>query len=109
MNLIDLLQAMGPSRRTVRIVINSDEQELIIYLDEGAIVYAKCDELEGAEAVYEGLSWKDGTWSAQPVSPSSIPEANNDYSNESILMEGCRLLDERTRPNIDTQEIPTQN
>ncbi|MBN1213023.1 MAG: DUF4388 domain-containing protein [candidate division Zixibacteria bacterium] len=108
MNLIDLLQAMGPSRKTVRIAVNSGEQELIIYLDEGAIVYAKCDVLTGAEAVYEGLSWKDGTWSAQPVSPGSIPEPNNDYSNESILMEGCRLLDERTRNDISTQEIPIE-
>ena len=108
MNLIDLLQAMGPSRKTVRIAVNSDERELIIYLDEGAIIYAKCNELAGAESVYEGLSWKDGTWSAQPVSPGSIPEPNNDYSNESILMEGCRLLDERTRNDINTQEIPIE-
>ena len=106
MNLIDLLQAMGPSRKTVRIAVNSGERELVIYLDEGAIVYARCEEYEGAEAVYEGLSWKDGTWSAQPVSAASIPEPNNDYSNESILMEGCRLLDERARPDINKKEIP---
>lgn len=108
MNLIDLIQAMGPSRKTVRMVITSDGKDLVIYLDEGAIVYAKCQERTGAEAVYEALTWKDGNWSVQPVSRTSIPEHNNDLSNESILMEGCRLIDERERGEISTQEIPME-
>ena len=86
--------------------ITGDDKELIIYLNQGVIVYAKCDDKEGPEAVYEGLAWNDGNWSVQPVSESSIPEPNNTMPNESILMEGCRLLDERERDGNSTAKIP---
>ncbi|HPM38342.1 MAG TPA: DUF4388 domain-containing protein [candidate division Zixibacteria bacterium] len=149
MNLIDLLQALGPSRRTARITVtpgpsaaraddsrpglepdprggfsdNSragrsgdaasagstpgrpdrrpDQKDrrlndhLILYLDRGAIVFAQYRDKIGAEAVYETIGWADGYWSVEPVSREALPAPNNDLSNESILMEGCRLLDER--------------
>ncbi|MBD3404011.1 DUF4388 domain-containing protein [candidate division GN15 bacterium] len=95
MNLIDLLQAMGPSRKTAKLVISSaDGIDLTMYLEHGQIMNAECNGKTGAEAVYEGLAWTDGSWMIEPVSSDSLPEANNQLSNESILMEGCRLLDE---------------
>ncbi|MFZ5980233.1 MAG: DUF4388 domain-containing protein [Candidatus Zixiibacteriota bacterium] len=106
MNLIDLLQAMGPSRKTVRLAVTSEHNEIVIYLEQGNIVYAKGNDFEGAEAVYQALAWTDGNWSVQPVSRSSIPAPNNDIPNESILMEGCRLMDERQRDQTsNTQDI----
>jgi len=97
MNLIDLLQAMGPSGKTVRIAAVSDEKQLVIFLKQGAITYAEFGDKTGAEAVYEGLSWNSGNWSVEPIRPEDIPESNNEFSNESILMEGCRLIDEQQR------------
>jgi len=100
MNLIDLLQALGPSRKTVRITItaeNSDDGRLIIYLDQGNITFAQFKDKTGPEAVYEGIAWTDGSWTVEPVLAESLPESNNQLPNESILMEGCRLLDEKVR------------
>ncbi|MFH2037083.1 MAG: DUF4388 domain-containing protein [Candidatus Zixiibacteriota bacterium] len=100
MNLIDLLQAMGPGRKTVKITIhanNSEQQNLIIYLKQGVIHHATLNDLAGAEAIYEGLGWIEGTWKIEPVKLEELPLPNNDQPNESILMEGCRLLDERSR------------
>jgi len=100
MNLIDLLQALGPSLKTVRIRVNgnnSDNNQLTIYLDNGCLIFAELDKLTGAEAVYEGLTWSDGHWFVEPVKPTDLPEPNNDQSNESILMEGCRLMDEKLK------------
>ena len=100
MNLIDLLQALGPSRKSVKIVISpniEDACELTLYLNRGAIIYAACGSNTGADAVYEAIGWTDGTWIVEPVQPDEFPEPNNELSNESILMEGCRLLDERVR------------
>jgi hypothetical protein len=100
MNLIDLIQALGPARKTVRITIqpgHSRDVKLTIYLDRGDIVFAEFEGLTGAAAVYEALAWNDGTWSIKPVNPKDIPPANNDLANEYILMEGCRLMDERSR------------
>jgi hypothetical protein len=100
MNLIDLLQALGPGLKTARLDIKPAADEsvcLTMYLNEGRIVYAEAGPQQGAEAVYRGLTWSDGTWAITPVSPTDLPPSNNSLTNESILMEGCRRLDEMTR------------
>jgi DNA-binding response OmpR family regulator len=102
MNLIDLLQALGPSRKTAKLIINAGQKKLVVFLNQGDIIYAESGEKTGAEAVYEGISWTSGTWNIQPVTPQNLPEPNNFYSNESIMMEGCRLLDESGRIQIPT-------
>lgn len=100
MNLIDLLQALGPARRTAKITLtnkdNADEN-LIIFLDKGNIMYAELGGLLGANAIYQALNWSSGQWVMEKKEISDLPQPNNHLSNESILMEGCRLLDERTR------------
>jgi response regulator RpfG family c-di-GMP phosphodiesterase len=97
MNLIDLLQALGPSGKTARIQVISNGAELALYLDKGRITFAQVGEKTGAQAVYEALAWSAGNWIVQPVADGDLPEPNNEHPNESILMEGCRLLDERQR------------
>jgi len=100
MNLVDLLQAMGPSQKTVKITItdhNEPSRELVMYLLMGQIVNAQLGDISGPEAVYESVSWINGSWSISPIAAADLPEPNNDQTNESILMEGCRLLDEKTR------------
>ena len=100
MNLIDLLQALGPGQKTVRIDVkpaDSEVNELVIYLNTGQITHAKCGELTGAKAVYEGLAIAEGFWQVTPLTPEQLPTPNNSEPNESILMEGCRLIDERLR------------
>ena len=100
MNLIDLLQALGPSRKTVRIIVQSqvpDKYHLELYLDQGSIRFAGLGDLAGAQAIYEAIAWSDGTWKVETVSADDMPRRNVVQPNESILMEGCRLLDEKTR------------
>ncbi len=100
LNLIDLLQALGPSRRTSKITIkpyDSENEHLDIFLANGNIIYAKLNELIGAEAVYSALNWNDGIWTVEVVRHDKLPEPNNEIPNESILMEGCRLIDERNQ------------
>jgi len=96
-NLIDLIQAMGPSLKTAKITIKTiggTTGELIIYLLKGQICHARLDNVEGVEAVYKGLSWGDGIWRSEPMLEEDIPDSNIDLPNEAILMEGCRLMDE---------------
>lgn len=99
-NLIDLLQAMGPGRKTVRITLSQPDREIVIYLQDGQIVHAAGLGKSGPEAVYEGITWTKGFWATHPVQLSEIPPQNSFYSNESILMEGCRLFDERLRAGL---------
>ena len=100
MNLIDLLQALGPSRKTVKLVVTSEKQKLTLYLDQGTIVHAETGGITGPDAVYTALSWTHGNWKTQTIAPESIPEPNTFSTNESILMEGCRRLDELSRTKV---------
>lgn len=97
MSIIDILQAMGPGQKTAKVIVTSQDKnkKLEMYLDKGKIIYAKMGNLKGAEAVYEAIAWPDGVWNIEPISPENLPQPNNTLSNESILMEGCRLLDEK--------------
>ncbi|MBK7142177.1 MAG: DUF4388 domain-containing protein [bacterium] len=100
MNLIDLIQALGPSRKTARVTINSSTDKLVLYLCQGAITYAECGTKLGPDAFYEGISWTNGTWTIQTIPLDQLPPSNTFYSNESLMMEGCRLLDESSRTPI---------
>jgi response regulator RpfG family c-di-GMP phosphodiesterase len=100
MNLIDLMQALAPGRRTVKITItriDSTDEKLIIYLDKGTISFGVLGNKTGANAIYEGMTWTDGIWAVEPITPDKLPAANNSASNDSILMEGAYRLDEKMR------------
>lgn len=100
MNLIDLLQAFGPARKTARItVVPSDRSNgvLDMYLQQGIITFASLLDLDGPEAIYEAIGWSEGNWIVQPVEEADLPESENKWPIEAILMEACRLLDEKSR------------
>jgi hypothetical protein len=99
MNVIDLLQALGPNKRTAKITVNDStgDRTLIIFLDRGVISYAELDDELGASAVHEGIFWSEGSWTVEVVSQDELPESNNQTPNEAILLEGCHLMDKRIR------------
>ena len=100
MNLIDLMQALAPGRKTVKLSINlndSPDNQLVIFLNKGNIVYGMYQDKTGAEAIYEGMTWTDGQWVVEPVGEDALPEPNNQLSNDAILMEGAYRLDEKVR------------
>lgn len=96
-DLIDLIQMIGEAAQTVRLTVVEDDNELnplVIYLKNGWIIHAQMGEYLGPEAVYKSIGWKEGFWDILTVDDDDLPEQNNNLPNESILMEGCRLLDE---------------
>ncbi len=96
MNLIELLNALGPGRKTVKIVIEEDgcgTDPTIMYLCHGQLRYAECGDKIGDEVIYEAFAWEDGNWTVEPIEVELIPVPNINGSNESLLMEGCRRND----------------
>ena len=99
MSLIDILQAMGPSRKTAKITLtpaDNPDIKLELYLNKGDIHFAQLGALGSPEAIYKALGWTDGHWRIEPINAEEMPEANNELPNDAILMEGCRLIDEAT-------------
>jgi len=100
MNLVDLLQILGRCRKTVRVTVQPNEPDtgiLGLYLNHGQITFAEFKDLTGPEAVYEALTWTDGTWTVESVATEEFPPPNNHLPNESILTQGCLLLDKKTQ------------
>jgi hypothetical protein len=99
-DLIRLLKILGSTRKTVRVTVRSncpDAAKLLLYFDRGQISFARCRHLTGAEAVFEALSWRDGSWAVESVATEDLPAPNSRLTNESILLEGCRLVDEKVK------------
>jgi hypothetical protein len=100
MSLVDILQALGPGRKTARITVSPDDddsEQLIVYLDKGEISFASLGDTGCPEAIYEAPKWSDGHWCIEPIEPDELPSPNNNLPNDAILMEGCRLMDESSR------------
>ncbi|MEZ4601058.1 MAG: DUF4388 domain-containing protein [Syntrophotaleaceae bacterium] len=90
----DLLQGLSQGLKSVKIdLANSRGNKATIYLNRGRLNHARCGELTGPEAVYEVITWlEDGEFVVEPAK--EFPEQNIEMSLESVLMEGCRILDE---------------
>jgi len=93
MNLLDVLKAMVPGRKTARLVVKSKEHEqsLEMYLNEGRIIFAALGDLKGSDAIYRAVNWVDGIWTMEAAREDELPEPNNKLSNDSII-EKCYIL-----------------
>ena len=93
-SLIDLLQALHQGFKSVCIrLTGTGGEEARICMKDGRPVFADCGDLRGEEAIHRLISWgEEGRFVVEPAE--DFPEPNISSSLESILMEGCRLLDE---------------
>lgn len=90
----DLLQGLSQGLKSVKVgLLRSNGTKATIYLNRGQLEHAACGQLRGPEAIYEVITWlEDGEFSVEPAV--EFPEQNIQMPLESVLMEGCRILDE---------------
>ncbi len=95
-SFLDLVQMLSQSRKSVRIQLNRGDDEAVILMRKGQMVHATAAGLEGEEAVFAVIAWEDqGEFTVREES--RFPEETIERSSESVLMEGCRRLDESKR------------
>lgn len=94
LSFTDLIQALAGGGKSVRILLERPTGEKAdIYMRTGQIVHAACGKVSGIEAVYEVISWhNDGSFRVVPAT--QFPPDTISTSNDYILLEGCRRLDE---------------
>lgn len=90
----DLLQGLSQGLKSVKVdLVRSNGKKATIYLNRGQLEHAACGELRGPEAIYEVITWlDDGEFIVEPAQ--DFPKQNIEMPLESVLMEGCRILDE---------------
>lgn len=96
-SFLDLVQTLSQGFKTVRINLSRGTGEsAVIYMEKGRIIHAVRGSVSGPRAVYDVIAWEDdGEFTVH--SETEFPEPTVAASTESLLMEGCRLLDESKR------------
>jgi hypothetical protein len=91
--VLDIVQLLDLSQKSGLLRISSAEGDGSIRLREGEMLSAEFGELRDEEAVFRMISLSEGSFS---FSQRHVEEARSiKSSNTSILLEGCRRMDER--------------
>ncbi|MBK7142913.1 MAG: DUF4388 domain-containing protein [bacterium] len=93
MSLVDLLEAMRANRRPVQISLTAHGNHLTMIIDQGRVVMAECEGYRGIDAVMQGIGWKRGIWSIDPIIPDQMPKSSLNEPVDSILLEACVQMD----------------
>jgi CheY-like chemotaxis protein len=99
MSLTSIVQITCTDMKSARLVLRQlnsmpggEEQEGVIFFENGQIVHAAAGSLRGAEAVYELLGWDEGSF--QMVSNVVAPRQTITVPWTDLLLEGTNRLDE---------------
>lgn len=88
-----VLQMCNAGKLTGTLTTRSGALRVAVRFRGGEIVGAESSRHQGAEAVYEMLGWTRGVFEFQPGNPGPGEALGTSFMQ--LLLEGCRLLDER--------------
>jgi predicted regulator of Ras-like GTPase activity (Roadblock/LC7/MglB family) len=103
LSLTNIIQVNCNEMSTATVRLAHEGKEGVICFSEGAIVHATVGDLVGEEAVYELLSWPDGTFVVEQ--DQAAPQRTIDSSWNSLLLEGIRRVDESGLPPMERLDV----
>lgn len=95
LDLTSVIQVICTERRRAGLVVRRRGEEGVIFFDDGEIVHATLGPLEGEEAVFQLLAWKDGSF--RMTDRINSPERSVRRGWNQLLLEGLTRLDEERR------------
>lgn len=93
----DLIQMCCLSMATISIRVSKDNHAGTIYIKDGEVVHAVCDDTTGEEAFYTILGWASGRF--ETLDDRYDGEDTVNKSHEFLLMEAARRIDEEDEEN----------
>jgi response regulator RpfG family c-di-GMP phosphodiesterase len=92
LSLPDIVQTLTMGMKTALVAVSHDDQTGRIYFRDGAVVHAKCGELQGEAAFHAMARWKTGEFAIEHgvKSRRTTIECDPMY----LVMEAMRLMDE---------------
>lgn len=104
--LSDLIQMNCLGRLTNSLHVQKDNQKGMIFFEDGNIVHAVVDDVEGEEAFYEIMSWEGGSFSVDKKT--KCPEETILKGWQTMLLEALRRADEVNHPVKSAVERESQ-
>lgn len=92
MGVVELIQALELGSKTAIIRFKYKTHEGVVYFKKGRIVHAEVGKLKGEKAFYLILNWTEGSFQIE-FTEHNIMETIT-ISNQGLLMEGLRRIDE---------------
>ncbi|GAB4180202.1 MAG: hypothetical protein Kow00108_16440 [Calditrichia bacterium] len=99
LKLPNLIQLNCLEKNTAKLTVMSNNKYGIIYFENGEVVHAEFEPFVGEKAIYAMLELKDGQFKVENDIKAPTITINNSWSN--ILLEGLRILDEKTAAETD--------
>jgi len=97
LSLTNLIQFLDMDQKTGILTITRGEERGYIYFDRGRIVNALAGPLRAEAAVYRLLTWAEGDFAFELCGASGLAEPAIKMSNQTLILEGMRRLDEAER------------
>ncbi len=91
--LNDLIQMCCLSASSLCMRVTKGNRQGTVFIVDGEIVHAACEDIEGEEAFYRILGWQTGSFESLEVS--SVPRRTIDKNYHFMIMEAARRADER--------------
>jgi predicted regulator of Ras-like GTPase activity (Roadblock/LC7/MglB family) len=92
MAVADLIQHNCQDRKVAKFELKSGARKAELFFKNGNVVHAVLDDREGEEAVYDLLTWEEGSFASKGEIESPQVSITREWS--SLLLEGMRRLDE---------------
>lgn len=105
-SLINLIQMICQQGNKAALFLKRDKERGMLFFEQGEIVHASIDMLEGVEAVYRLLGWAHGTFRMSPYH--DVPRHTVTIPWGQIVLEGIRMVDEE-RAKMGTQVEKTRS
>lgn len=100
-SLVDLIQINCLERKRARLSLRSDEREAVLFFDEGEIVHVQAGAIEGRDALFDVLTWSEGTF--EMINGIAPPTRSLDDTWSGLLLEAMRQIDEGNRDRAEEQ------
>ncbi len=106
LQLTDLIQLSCLGKMKTALSVSKEDQEGIIYFQDGEIVHAECGKLSGEEALYTILGWEGGDFTT--ISGAEPLERTIDRPWQELLIEAMRRKDEEGGGQAEEEGIGPQ-
>lgn len=95
LSLPDIIQTLVMGMKSARVTVSSEQQHGKIWFDSGTVIHAETAGQDGDEAFFEMVGWTRGEFVIEHGLKSKKKTIDKDTMF--LLMEGLRLMDEKTR------------
>ncbi len=93
LSVADLIQLHCQAGTQAMLTVRQDEEEVVVYFEDGEVVHAEGGAAQGEEVLYALLSWQNGTFEVEQGRAAPTRTINLPWSV--LIMEGMRRLDEQ--------------